>query len=88
MATAFDTFDMTAFGRAIDPVLRLLTPEQTRALIAYRADECLERRIEELAGKHNEGDLTPKELAEYKGYVKASKFVAILQARARTFVDS
>ena len=86
MATAFDTFDTTAFERGIDPVLRFLTPDQIRALIAYRADEWLEQRIEELAAKHNEGDLNPKELAEYKGYVQANKFVAVLQARARTLL--
>jgi hypothetical protein len=88
MATAFDTFDTAAFERGIDPVLRFLTPEQTRALIDYRADEWLEQRISDLAVKHNEGDLTPKELAEYKGYVQANKFVAILQARARTLLHS
>ncbi|MEX2138387.1 MAG: hypothetical protein WD894_03950 [Pirellulales bacterium] len=83
MATVFDA---TAFERGIDPLLRFLTPEQTRALIAYRADEALEQRIEELAAKSNEGELTADELAEYKGYVQANKFVAILQARARTLL--
>jgi hypothetical protein len=80
MATVFDP---TAFERGIDPVLRFLTPEQTRALIEYRADEALEKRIEELAAKHNESELTADELAEYRGYVEANKFVAILQARAQ-----
>ena len=75
-------FDSTAFERGIDPVLRFLTPEQARALVAYRADEELELRIGELAAKSNEGELTVEELAEYKGYVEANKFVAILRALA------
>jgi hypothetical protein len=63
-----------------------LTPEQTRALASYRADDSLQRRVEELASKHNEGELTPDELAEYEGYVRANKFIAVLQARARKLI--
>jgi hypothetical protein len=84
MATVFDS---TAFERGIDPVLRFLTPEQARALVAYRADEELELRIGELAAKSNEGELTAEERAEYKGYVEANKFVAILRALASKIVS-
>ena len=44
-------------------------------------------RIELLAHKSNEGDLTAAERAEYEGYVRANKFIALLQAKARKLLD-
>jgi uncharacterized protein YnzC (UPF0291/DUF896 family) len=55
-------------------------------VLAFRGDAQLNERIEELASKSNEGELTPAERAEYAGYVRANKFVAILQNRARHVV--
>lgn len=43
----------------------------------------LEARIEELAEKSTEGELTDDERAEYADYVRANKFVAILKRRAQ-----
>lgn len=60
-----------------------MTTEQIRSLIAYQGDEALRQRIDDLATKHTEGELTDQERAEYEGYVRANKFVAILQAKAR-----
>ena len=75
--------ETSAFDRGIDPVIRLLTPEQARAIAEFRGDDCLRARIDELAEKCNEGELTEEERAEYEGYVRANNFVAILQAKAR-----
>jgi hypothetical protein len=76
-------FDSVAFDRGTDPILRLLTPEQVRAVAAYRADEALRQRIDELAAKNTDGELTEPERSEYEGYVRANQFVAVLQAKAR-----
>jgi hypothetical protein len=43
-------------------------------------------RIEELAGKSTEGQLTETERAEYAGYVRANKFIAILQRQGRRLI--
>ena len=75
--------ETSAFDRGIDPVIRLLTPEQARAIAEFRGDDSLRARIDELAEKCNEGELTEEERAEYEGYVRANNFVAILQAKAR-----
>jgi len=85
MATTDDT---AAFDRAVDPVMGFFTREQAEALVAYRGDDSLRARIDELAEKNTEGKLTDKELAEYEGYVRANKFVATLQAKARTLLTS
>lgn len=73
----------TAFERGIDPLFHFFTPDQTEQIARYRADESFQRRIEELAAKSNEGELSDDERSEYEGYVRANKFVAVLQARAR-----
>ena len=77
------TIDLEAFDRCTDPVLRMLTVEQARGIVAYRGDDAIQERIEVLASKANEGALTPEERAEYEGYIRANKFLAILQAKAR-----
>jgi hypothetical protein len=85
MASSLDNsgFDFAAFDRVTDPIFRILTIEQARDLAQYRGDESLQHRIEELAAKCNEGKLSPAEQAEYEAYVRANKFVAIVQAKAR-----
>jgi len=90
MASSIDTggFDMAAFDRGTDPVLRLVSRDQAQQIAEYQADDNLRRRIDELAAKSNEGTLTAAERAEYEGYVRANKFVALLQAKARKRLGS
>lgn len=79
--------DMSAFDRGTDAILQFFTPAQAEALVAYRGDAAIQQRIEELAEKATEGELTDQERAEYEGYVKANKFIATLQAKARKLLN-
>ncbi|MBC7851835.1 MAG: hypothetical protein IAF94_00220 [Pirellulaceae bacterium] len=72
-----------AFDRVVEPVFRMLSQEQLRELTKVVPDPSLENRVEELAGKCNEGTLTPEERTEYEAYVRANKFVALMQGQAR-----
>ena len=63
-----------------------VSSEQTR--IGLRADRELQARIEELARKSTEGELTEDERAEYVGYVRANKFVAIIKRQAQHLANS
>ena len=67
-------------------MLRIVLPEKAEAILRFRAAPELQARIEELAGKSTEGQLTETERAEYAGYVRANKFIAILQRQARQLV--
>jgi len=58
------------------------------AIIHFRPDPQLAVRIEELAQKSTEGELTDDERAEYAGYVRANKFVAILKRQAQHLTSS
>ena len=69
-------------------MLQIVLPEKAEAVVNFRADPKLQARIEELADKSTEGQLTEAERAEYAGYVRANKFVAILQRQARQLVGS
>jgi hypothetical protein len=69
--------------RLLDPVAEILTPEVARALVNLRAQPDVQARIDELAEKCNEGELTPVEQAEYGDIVEAIDFISILQAKAR-----
>jgi uncharacterized protein YnzC (UPF0291/DUF896 family) len=69
-------------------VLRIVLPEKAEAVLRFRAAPELQARIEELAGKSTEGQLTETEKAEYAGYVRANKFIAILQRQARQLIGA
>ena len=60
MTTAIDT---TAFNRGTDPILQFFTVDQARGIVEYRGDAGLQRRIEQLAERANEGELTAEEQA-------------------------
>ena len=69
-------------------MLRIVLPEKAEAVLRFRAAPELQARIEELAGKSTEGQLTETERAEYAGYVRANKFIAILQRQARQLMGA
>ena len=77
------SIDSDAFDRGTDPILQFFTVDQAKGIVQYRGNPEMHDRIEHLAAKANEGELTPQEQAEYEGYVRANKFMAILQAKAR-----
>jgi hypothetical protein len=81
MATA------TVLDRIFDPLGDVLTPESARRLVAWRADEVTQRRLDDLGDKCNEGTLTATEREEYETYVRAIDFIGILQAKARNILQ-
>lgn len=85
MATTSESLE---FDRGVRPVLEIVLPEKADAIIGFRADPELIARIEELAEKSTEGELTDDERSEYAGYVRANKFVAILKRQAQQLSNS
>lgn len=82
------TPETTAFDRGVRPVMQIVLPEKAEEVVEFRADPELQARIDELASKSTEGQLSEAESAEYAGYVRANKFVAILQRQARQLIES
>ena len=81
MATA------TLLERIFDPFRDVLTPESARRVLAWRADDETERRLDELGDKCNEGTITAAEREEYETYVRSIDFIGILQAKARAVLQ-
>jgi hypothetical protein len=69
--------------RLLDPVGRALGAEAARRVLALRAEPELQRRMDELAERANEGLLTADERGEYEALMTAATVVAVLQAKAR-----
>jgi hypothetical protein len=76
------TSETAAFEQGIRPLMEIVLPDKRDAVIGFRARPQLQARIEELARKSTEGQLTEQERAEYSGLVRANKFVAILRRQA------
>jgi hypothetical protein len=72
-----------AFHRGTAPIFALLSDDQMRHLAQLPADASLAERVDELAGKANEGELTAEERGEYEAYIEANNLLAVLQAEAR-----
>jgi len=80
--------EILAFNRGVRPLMEIVLRDRADAIIHFRPDPQLEERIEELARKSTEGELTDDERAEYAGYVRANKFVAILKRQAQHLTSS
>ena len=72
--------------RILDPLTECFTPQVARRLTELTADSQTQERLDELAGKANEGQLSADEDAEYKQAIDAIDMVAILQAKARAYL--
>lgn len=78
----------TAFDRSVRPLLQLVLLDRADAVLNFLPDPTLQARIEELATKSTEGELTVPGRAEYEGYVRANKFIAILRRQAKRIASA
>jgi hypothetical protein len=69
--------------KMLNPVSECFTPEVADRLVHVQVDPALQSRIDELADKCTEDDLSEVERAEYEAYVRTENVIAVLQAKAR-----
>ncbi len=86
MKTLTNTVGRDPLDRLLNPLGECLTPAVARRIVKMRADADTQARIDELADKCNEGELTPAERREYESFVRAINLIAILQSKARTIL--
>jgi predicted restriction endonuclease len=65
--------------RLLTPVGDCLTPDVARHLVDLHASADVQARLEELADKCTEGQLSAEERAEYETAVAAIEFISVLQ---------
>ncbi len=80
------SIDTTYLDRILDPVTECLTPQVARRLADLRPDPQTQSRLDDLAAKANEGQLSAEEDDEYKQSIDAIDLLAILQAKARAYL--
>lgn len=68
---------------SLHPVTECLTPQAARRMVAMRASDEVQHRIDELADKSNEGELSADERTEYEMFVWVGQYISGLQASAR-----
>jgi len=78
----------SVLSQLLDPVGRCLTSEVARQLVPLHVDPTVQARLEELADKCTEGQLSADERTEYETYVQGLEFIAVLQAQARSLLSN
>ena len=74
----------TVLDRFLRPFSECLTPEVAQRIVNLQLDLQSQARLDELATKANEGQLTDDERQEYEEFVEGIDLMGILKARART----
>ena len=70
--------ETSCLDRLLEPVTQCFTPEVAERLISLPLDPTVQARIEELANKANEGQLSDVERAEYEEYIPQISVVGTL----------
>ena len=69
--------------RFLEPLTDCFTDEVADRIVRLRPDPLLQRRVDELAAKANEGELSVEESLEYAETIEANDLVALIKAKAR-----
>lgn len=78
----------TLFDSIIGHIAACLTQDAAQKIVALQADQATQARVDELADKANMGTLAADEKSEYDRYLAAFHFVTILQAKARSVLQT
>jgi hypothetical protein len=71
----------------LDPLSRCLDAESARRIVAFRVAPPVQERIDALAERANEGNLSATERDEYEALINAADFIAILKIKVRRHLD-
>lgn len=70
--------------RLLNPLRDVLTPEVAQAIADLKADATTQARLDELAERHHEGQLSAEEVNEYQALVGGINLISVLQVKARS----
>ena len=77
------SYENAPLDEVLEPVARCFTSDVARKIADLQAAPTFQTRLDELASKANEGELTEPEREQYEAYVDAIDVISILQAKAR-----
>jgi hypothetical protein len=67
----------------LEPVAECFTADVAQRLLSLQPDPAIQARMQVLAEKANEGQLSDAERADYEEYIEAADLIGVLQFRAR-----
>jgi hypothetical protein len=70
----------------LEPLAEALTPESAKLLAELRVPSSVQARVDALAAKCNEGQLTATEREDYENYVRIGSLFSLLKAKARRVI--
>lgn len=73
--------------RFLNPLADCLTKEAATRILELRLDPQTQARLDELARKANEGELSEEERDEYEEFVEGIDIIGILKAKARSVLS-
>ncbi len=76
--------DHTVLDRLLRPFTECLTPEVAQRIVNFQLDSHSQARLDELAAKASEGQLSDDERQEYGEFVEGIDLMGILKTRAQT----
>jgi hypothetical protein len=76
------------FAESLAPVEACLNRESAVALLDLPPNPRVQARVDELAEKCNEGQLSAAERSEYDALIWADHFLGILQAKAKHYLET
>jgi len=82
MATHEATID-----EMLQPLTEALTPETAKLFVDLKAPPSIQARIDQLAARCNEGQLTAEERADYENYVRIGNLFSLIKARATKVIN-
>ena len=75
--------DPALLDQLLDPFTRCLDAESAQRVIAFGLSPAIEKLVDELAERANDGLLTENEKADYQALINAADFIAILKLKAQ-----
>jgi hypothetical protein len=78
---------LDVFAESLAAVEQCLNRESALALLDLPANPRVQARVDALAEKCNEGQLTTAERSEYDALIWADHFLGVLQAKAQHFLQ-
>ena len=74
------------FEQLMDSLGQCLTPEVAAKVASLRVSPEFQNRLDDLAERCTEGQLSAEEQSEYEIYVSSLNFIGILQAISRSMI--
>ncbi|MCI0334865.1 MAG: hypothetical protein L0228_16750 [Planctomycetes bacterium] len=71
----------------LEPLAEALTPESARLLANLKVPSSVQARVDALAAKCNEGQLTANEREDYENYLRIGSLFSLLKAKARRVIS-